>query len=51
MEVIWVDLALVEISQIGHTVTIKKNATTYFLILKAYDSLITYTRTIILYLF
>ncbi len=34
-----------------YTVTIKKNATTHFLILKAYNSLTTYARTIILYLF
>ncbi len=30
---------------------IKRNTTTYFLILKAYNSLTTYARTIILYLF
>ncbi len=34
-----------------NTVAIKRNATTYFLTLKAYNSLTTYARTIILYLF
>ena len=33
------------------TVAIKRNATTHFLTLKAYNSLATYARTIILYLF
>ena len=35
----------------NNTVAIKRNATTHFLTLKAYNSLTTYARTIILYLF
>ncbi len=38
-------------NQYIYTVAIKRNATTYFLTLKAYNSLTTYARTIILYLF
>ncbi len=34
-----------------YTVAIKRNTTTHFLTLKAYNSLATYARTIILYLF
>ncbi len=37
--------------QIVYIVAIERNATTYFLTLKAYNSLTTYVKTIILYLF
>ena len=41
----------IESQYLGDTVAIKRNATTHFLTLKAYNSLTTYARTIILYLF